>query len=345
MSTLSTTSKKLFSWSNIFFFALCCAVLYIIIRNLPQLRTVDQVFKQIDGWWITVAFASQAITYLATATLYYVLLNGFHEKTGIKIWRMFKMSIVIVFINQIVPSGGIGGNGFLYSELSKNGVTSKKTFFTIIMECLSLYIAMALLLLCLPLIYLVGHTSLPHLFLIVIIYGFIFYAVLATAITIFSKRDTLQYLIKKLSRFRFISHYFEGVTFSPQGTFTEYNVSGVWDMYRKYPKQMAMVIAGHLTVFLADGLTIFALMKGLELHASVIVILLGLLLSNIIAALPISPGSLLVFEGAMTFFYSALGIPFQAALVITLMYRVLSFWIPVIAGLLLYKSVQTKNPE
>ncbi len=342
---ITSASKKLFSWSNIFFFALCCAVLYIIVRNLPELRTIDQLFKQIDAWWISVAFASQIITYIATAFLYLVLLNGFNNKSQIKTWRLVNMSIVIVFINQIVPSGGIGGNGFLFNELSKNGISSKKTFFTIIMECLSLYISMILLLICLPLLYLLHHSGLPHLFLIAIIYGFVFYIVLAVAMTIFSKKEILQYVIKKLSRFHFMSHYFEHVTFSPQGMFTEYNVTGAWQMFVAYPKQMLSVVGGHLAVFLADGLTIFALVKGLELHVSIIVILLGLLLSNIIAALPISPGSLLVYEGAMTFFYSAMGVPFQAALVITLMYRVLSFWLPVIIGLLIYRSVQTKKIE
>jgi uncharacterized protein (TIRG00374 family) len=253
------------------------------------------------------------------------------------------MSIVIVFINQIVPSGGLGGNGFLFNELSKNDVPSKKAFFTIIMECLCLYLSMALLLAVLPALYLIHFHRLPHLFLIAVIYGFAFYTVLAIAMTVVSRKETVQYIIKKLSRFRFIRHYLEDVTFSPQGTFTEYRSKGPWGIFLKYPKETLGVIAGHLAVFLADALTIFALSKGLELHLSIIVILLGLLLSGIIAALPISPGALLVYEGAMTFFFTSMGVPFQAALVITLLYRVLSFWFPVVIGLLLYKNVQTKT--
>lgn len=342
-SRASRVSKKLLSWSNIVFFILCCIVMYVLVRNIAEIKTIKSLFRQVDPWWMTAALVAQALTYVATAALYHVLLDKVKDKTTISMWHMFKMSIVIVFINQVVPSGGLGGNGFLFNELSKNDVPSKKAFFAIIMECLCLYVAMTVLLIVVPAWYLIHFHTLPHLFFIAIIYGFAFYAVLAVVMTIVSRKETAEYLIKKLSRFRFIRHYLDEVTFSPQGTFTEYGAKGPWGIFKKYPKEIIGVVAGHLTVFLADAFTIFALSKGLELHLSVIVILLGLLLSNIIAALPISPGALLLFEGAMTFFYTAMGVPFQAALVITLLYRVLSFWLPVIIGLLLYKQVQTKK--
>jgi uncharacterized protein (TIRG00374 family) len=333
--------KRVFSWPNVIFLLLCCGVFYFVVHDFTELKTVQGLFKQVDAKWIGVAIIAQVCTYLSTATLYYFLLNKFKGKTSVSLADFFKLSIVIVFINQIVPSGGVSGNGFLFGELKKRGVPAKKAFFTIIMECLCLYVALGMLIITLPLLYIGFYRGLPHLFWIVILFGLLLYGALATLVTILSNKDTLHRLIKKISKIRFLRHYLENIDFSPEGTFPEYGVSGPWKVFLTYKKQSLVVVAGQLGVFFADSFTIFALLHGLHVHVAYIVIAFGLLLTFITAALPISPGSLLVYEGAMTFFYASMGMPFQTALIVTLMFRVLSFWAPIVLGLALYKNVQT----
>lgn len=325
------------------FLLLCCVVFYIVIHNFTEFKTIKHLFSQIDGWWITVAIIAQALTYLSTAILYYFLINKFKDQTKIGIFDMFKMSIVIVFINQIVPSGGIGGNGFLFSELSKRGVSHRKAFFTIVMECLCLYLSLGFLMIILPVIYLISHHTFPPLFTYVLLFGLLLYGGLAIFMTMVSNKKTLEHIVKKLSRIKFLGRFLKNIAFSPEGTFTHFGTKGPWGIFQKYKTQSLVVILGQLGVFFADTFTIVALLHGLHIHIGYIVIALGLLLTFIAAALPISPGALLVYEGAMTLFYTTMGMPFQTALVITLLFRVLSFWAPIVLGLLLYKHVQTKE--
>jgi uncharacterized protein (TIRG00374 family) len=344
MSTVAKKAKRLVSWPNVIFLLLCCIVFYFAVHNFTELKSIKKLFSEVDPWWIAVAILSQIFTYVSTAILYYTLMNKYKDPTSVSITDLFKLSIVIVFINQIVPSGGIGGNGFLFNELSKRGISSKKAFFTIIIECLSLYIALAFLMIILPLLYIVNHHTMPELFYIVIAFGFVLYGILAGVMTVLGNRNILHKIIKKLSRIKFLRHYLESVQESPEGTFQHFGTKGPWGIYRKYPKQSLVVIAGQLGVFFADSITIFALLHGLAVHVPYIVIALGLLLTFIVAALPISPGALLVYEGAMTYFYTTMGMPFQTALVITLLFRVLSFWAPIFLGLILYKNVQSDKP-
>jgi uncharacterized protein (TIRG00374 family) len=341
----STHPKKLFSWSNIIFLLLCSGVFYFAIHNLAELKEVKNLFKQIDPWWIVVAVIGQLLTYLSTAILYYFLMNKFKDRTPITLFDLFKLSIVIVFINQIVPAGGISGNGFLFNELSNREVSQRKAFFTIIMECIFLYVALALLLIVLPIIYISLYKTLPHLFWIVILFGFLLYGALAAFVTILSNKKTLTKIIKHLSRIKFLRHYLDDITFSPEGTFTEFGTKGPWGIFLKYKKASIVVILGQLGVFFADSLTILALLHGLHVHIAYIVIVFGLLLTFIAAALPISPGALLLYEGAMTFFFTSMGMPFATALIVTILFRVLSFWAPVLLGLFMYKSVQTDKKE
>jgi len=70
------------------------------------------------------------------------------------------------------------------------------------------------------------------------------------------------------------------------------------------------------------------------------IITLGVLCSLIIGALSISPGSLIVYESAMTYFFTKFGAPIHAALIITLLYRFLTFWLSMPIGLLVYRRLQ-----
>ncbi len=343
-TAVSRASKKLLTVPNVIFLVLCCVVMYLIFKNVAQIKAIDELFRQIDDRWIIIAIASQLITYLATTAIYYALINRFKGPHGsVGFVDMLKLSIVSIFINQIVPSGGIGGNGFLFNEITKRGVTQKKAFFTIVMECIYLYVAMLVLLITLPLLYLLNHNALPPSFLIAIIYGFLLYGALAVLMTILSVKETLQKALKAISRIKFLRHYVEDITFSPQGTFADHQTEGPWGIFRKYIKGSMAVVLLQMAVFFADGLTIFALLQGLHVHTSFLIIIFGLLLTFGVAAIPISPGSLLVYESAMTFFYTSMGMPFQAAIVVTLLYRVLSFWLPIGLGLGLYKHVQKQS--
>jgi uncharacterized protein (TIRG00374 family) len=67
---------------------------------------------------------------------------------------------------------------------------------------------------------------------------------------------------------------------------------------------------------------------------------LALLLSLVIGALPISPGSLIIYESAMTYFFTTLGAPLHAALIITLLYRFLTFWMPIPIGMFLFRTLK-----
>ena len=337
------TSKKLFSWSNTMFLVLCLVVMYIIFHNVAQLKEIKVLFEKMDDRWIVLALAAQVITYFCTAGTYYLLLNKFKGTAQVKFGDLFKLSIVSMFINQVVPSGGIGGNGFLFNEVTKRGVTQKKAWFTIVMECISLYVALALLLIVLPLLYALAHHGLPRFFLAVVIFGFLLYGFLAWLMTILSTKETLQRMLKKVSRIQFLKHFIEGIVFSPQGTFDDHATAGPWGIFLKYKKASGALIALQLGVFFADALTLLALLQGLHIHTPFLVIVLGLILTFVAAAIPLSPGSLLLYESAMTFFYTSMGMPFQAALIVTLLYRVLSFWIPIVLGLGLYKHVQKEE--
>ena len=118
---------------------------------------------------------------------------------------------------------------------------------------------------------------------------------------------------------------------------------GTFKMLGRKKKEISQTIVLQLFIIMSDVITVFALVKGFHVIMPFPIIAFGLLLSLIIGALPISPGSLIIYESAMTYFFTKLGAPVHAALIITLLYRFLTFWLPIPIGLLVYRSVQKRK--
>jgi len=104
-----------------------------------------------------------------------------------------------------------------------------------------------------------------------------------------------------------------------------------------------MAIILQFCIFMSDAFTIFSLFKGLGITVTILEVSTGFILTKIISILPFLPGALILYEGSMTFFFSRMGINLGTAVVVTLLYRALSFWLPILLGFFLYRKLQLKE--
>jgi uncharacterized protein (TIRG00374 family) len=84
-----------------------------------------------------------------------------------------------------------------------------------------------------------------------------------------------------------------------------------------------------LTDIAALWLLFFAL--GYHIHLGVVVVGYGL--ANLLTALPITPGGLGLVEAGLAGTFTAFGVPGEISVVAVLGYRLVSYWLPVIAGI------------
>jgi uncharacterized protein (TIRG00374 family) len=103
----------------------------------------------------------------------------------------------------------------------------------------------------------------------------------------------------------------------------------------QYKQQLVPVAVLEAGTFLADMFTVCALFHGLGVFTTFSTVFVAFILAKIISLLPISPGALIVYESSLTFFLVKLGAPVGTAVIVTLLFRVLSFWLPMPAGFLL----------
>ena len=241
-----------------------------------------------------------------------------------------------MFVNQALPTGGISGNGYIFNQLVKRGVPGGRAFKTLVLESICYYIAMVLLLAVFYGWYIHDNRVITEPIRYGALTGFVFYIILGIVVVVISNKRIIDFIVNKLSRFKRIQNYIKKVSLLSQHE--EAETDG--NLLAGNQKEFFISILLQVGIIMADVVTAYALLKGFHIELPFHLITFGLLLSLVVGALPISPGSLIVYESAMTYFFTTLGVPVQAALTVTLLYRFFTFWFPIPVGLLLYKNLQ-----
>lgn len=110
------------------------------------------------------------------------------------------------------------------------------------------------------------------------------------------------------------------------------------ELVRSFPKSglVSRPLAWSATNWLADIAALWLLFFGFSYHVHLGVIIVGYGVANLLTALPITPGGLGLVEAGLTGTYVAFGVTPHVAVVVVLSYRLISYWLPVIAGIPAY---------
>ncbi|MEY4579456.1 MAG: hypothetical protein RL701_4159 [Pseudomonadota bacterium] len=92
-----------------------------------------------------------------------------------------------------------------------------------------------------------------------------------------------------------------------------------------------------LVIIMADAATLWVLIRALGTHAEVLAVFASFMLANLFRAVGLIPRGLGTFEGMSVLMLKVVGVPIGIALAATLLFRVLSFWLPMPVGFALYQ--------
>ncbi|MBA3350085.1 MAG: flippase-like domain-containing protein [Actinobacteria bacterium] len=91
-----------------------------------------------------------------------------------------------------------------------------------------------------------------------------------------------------------------------------------------------------LANWLTDIAALWVLFFGFGYHLHLGIVVVGYGVANLLTALPVTPGGLGLVEAGLAGTYVAFGVPSEIAIVVVLAYRLISYWLPSLAGLPVY---------
>lgn len=176
---------------------------------------------------------------------------------------------------------------------------------------------------------------LPVLFIILLLAGFVFRQARDRE-RLTRRALAIQEKIGRLARrsfapdaiLHFLDEAYEGVT-----------------LIRTNIKGFIQLVGMQLVTLLLDGAGLMLLFIALDVHPNLLMVILGYALAYTVATVSSLPGGGGSFEAAMTLTYTRLGVASHVALSVTLLYRFMTFWLPLMVVAIAANRLRAKQPQ
>jgi len=311
---------------NILMLAILGAGIHLILPQIHELRTSGQVLASMAWWAVGLAFVAQAFSYIGSG----FMLQGFLETTRQKI-ALWLSTLVVIAANSIgmVAGGTVGVSAAIYrwtggSEGSMKGATLASLLSPLFINFMLTLIS----------IFGLVHLILAHSLTKAQALGFsltplVLALVLSSVLLAVRYRSravrTVLWVSRQIGRLRRRPFDPLPIQLEAEDLFNALDelLHGAWQK---------PALGAFLSV-LFDMLTLYCmfLATGFQISASVLMAGYGLPLLLGKAAF-ILPGGVGIVESSMALLYNGLGVPQQTTVIVVLGYRLISFWLPSIAG-------------
>jgi uncharacterized membrane protein YbhN (UPF0104 family) len=283
-------------------------------------RSEEQEFARLVAHaqppWLLLGLLLQLGTYIADARIWQQII----VRAGISrpLWSYMSLSLAKLFMDQVVPSGGISGTLLVVRALDRRGIPRGTSMAAIVVDLMSYYAAYVVALaIALGVIWIRGDLT-----LFIILPAAIFAPVAAgipTVLSLVSHGRTLPQWIQRLpivgSGLRALAEATPGIAHDSS--------------------LIARCMGLQGAIFLLDAGTLWSMLCALGLSVHPAQVFASFMLSTLARTLGPVPGGLGIFDAASVATLKLMGVPIAAGLAATFLFRGFSYWLPMAPGILL----------
>jgi uncharacterized protein (TIRG00374 family) len=312
------------SWRSWLLAALLVAGLAVAVLHWGDVKRFAALVAQSEPLWLIVATLLQLGTYAGLAAQWGLALRNGHS--GVGRGELFRLTLAKHFADQVVPTAGVSGNVVLVDRLMRLGVKRGKAVATLLLQIVGYYISYALgALWVLVVLWWKSRTS-------VLLTGavFLFVGVAAgiPALILWLHRRGQGRMPGWVMRWSKTRSFFEMVGEAPREMIRDRSL-------------IAWLTLLNAVVFLADTGTMHSCLLALGVHAPLSASYVAFMMASIAVILGPVPMGLGSFEAVSIAMLRLFGVPFEAAISATLMFRGFTLWLPLIpGGILLRKELK-----
>lgn len=305
----------------IFTLLLLAAVLTIAF-HLSEERDFVKILEEASPSWIILGLLFQAGTYYAQSSIWKAGLKKTGHTFGTN--QLVGLSLAQLFINQVVPSASVSGALFVSKALGQRKVPAQDVSQVLGLTLLSYFEAYALAT-SLAIAQLGFHgeletTTVVTLVTLLLVYG-LSLVILSLKLTPSGMNEFFRRL--KLNKFH--------------ATKSILKIIMKMDFGRLGYPLIAKSTLLQLSIFILDFLTLWSMIKALGLSVPVGPIFTSYMTAYLARTIGLLPGGIGVFEAASIASLHQAGLSVAGSLAATLLYRGLSYWLPMLPGLFLVR--------
>jgi len=306
---------------------LLAAVIGVGVRYGESQRFAEMLTRA-EPIWLIVGVILQLGTYFCTAVI--LKLGIGRSGTPVRMRSLVPLGLAKLFIDQVVPTGGIAGTVLMIRALERRGVPVGLSTAAVVVGLLGFYLAYALsVVICLGIFWLRSNLSAVVLSVVTIVS-------LVTAVIpvtlLWLTRGGTRGVPHWIRRFPGLKPVLEAIEAAPASTLHDRKL-----LLRSAALQFAII--------LLDAATLRAMFLGLGVTIPAEVAFASFVFASIVATVTLLPGGIGPFEAGSVGTLRLLGVPLEASVAATLLLRGFTLWLPMIPGLWLARREMVKESK
>jgi P-type Mg2+ transporter len=231
---------------------------------------------------------------------------------------VYKLALAKLFVDQALPSAGVSGTVVVAQVLERSELGREAVLAGIVVNTTSFFIAYTgAIAVALAICYQFGRAN-----AVIVMSSLLFTALstgLAAGMLALTGKEPTQRL-RSLYRYRVIRNALSVVKDADPRLVHNLHLQVVASLYQ-------------LITFLLDALTLWSLIRSVGANADISYVFASFMIANLVRTISFIPGGLGTFEGAVVLMLKAGGTSVAAALSAALLFRGLTFFVPMVPGL------------
>jgi uncharacterized protein (TIRG00374 family) len=318
----------------------------VVVISFSELETIVLTLKKAHLTFFILAIIVQLLWFITTARMYQSIFHllGVHEST----WTLSRIATAANFINVVAPTAGVGGIALFASEARRRGhppgkVTVAAALFLLLDQAAFLFIlALGLIVLARRNDLQAGEISASIFLLgIAISYAFVLYLG-------YRSEEKLGNLLAKAARFiNRIVLFFRKQEYLSEVRAHEFAhevAEGFSGLTEKPSSLIRPILWGILDKVLLMCILMFSFLS-FEVPFTLDIIIAGFSIAYLFLIVSPTPSGIGIVEGLMPIALTSLNVDWSQAVLITLTYRTVTFWVPFGIGAWAFRSLHTGGEE
>jgi Mg2+-importing ATPase len=290
-------------------------VVVIAALHYSEQEKILRLMQRAHPWWLVAAIVLQILTYVTESGIW--LRVGEASGSRLSRHKAFELSVAKLFVDQAIPSAGVGSGIFVAKALEQRSMPDRAVKAAVLLNFASFYLSYVVAMI-IALFIMVRHGHVHRVVLGTAVASLVF-ALAVSALLLAASGHGLNRVtgwLKRLPVLRKMYAYL--ATADPK------IVRG--------PRILRDTILLQLAIVTLDVGTIWTLIASLGIKAPIGAVFTSFMIASMVRMMGIVPGGLGTFEASMVLMLRLAGIDLPVALSTTLLFRGLSFWLPMLPG-------------
>ncbi len=325
---------------------LIIAFIWVVITRVTEIQNLAETLAKGLWGWVLVAAILQVL-YFVVITASYQAAFWTVEVRG-RLFELLPVTFAALFVNVVAPSGNVSGMALWADDAARRGELPARTMAGTLLQLIIDFVAFTLVL-AIGMVHLFLQHDLEVYQIVGAVILFLMTLALSSVLALgLWQPDLLRRLLlwlktvaNKLAKRLKRADFFDDEWVERNAT--EYTDASA--AIARYPKRLLRTMGIMMIAHIVDLASLYVLFLAFQYPIPIGALVAGYAMGILFWIVSPTPQGIGVVEGVMTLVFTSLGVPAAVAATVTLAFRGLTFWLPLLIGFIILRWVRTFGVE